>query len=164
MERRGGAIIKIIFLDIDGVLNTDRQVRINNLKQIDDIDFDKKAMENLKKIIAQTNAKIVIASTWRIHRKENGYLWKELVRNFEAYHINPDLIVDITPVLDMNMKPEIRELEILSWLKANNNVEKFVILDDQWSMGKLNSQFIRCLSFNGITSETAKKSIKILNS
>ena len=156
--------MKIIFLDIDGVLNTDRQIRINDLKQINDIDFDPKVMENLKKIVEQSEARIVITSTWRVHRKENGYLWRELVRNFEAYNINPSCIIDITPILDTNMKPEIRELEISKWLDANKSIERFVILDDQWSMGILSDYFIRCLSFNGITSEIADEAIKMLSS
>jgi len=156
--------MKVIFLDIDGVLNTDRQIRINDLKQINDIDFDQQAMENLKMIIDQSKAKVVITSTWRIHQNENGYLWRELVRNFEACSIDPEIMIDITPVIDTIMKPEARELEILKWLDANRNVEKFVILDDQWSMGTLNDHFIRCFSFNGITAEITEEAIEILNS
>jgi len=155
--------MNIIFLDIDGVVNTDRQIRINTLHQINDIDFDPQAMNNLKQIIEQTSSKIVISSTWRTHERENGYLWQELIRNFKGYDLNPDVIIGSTPVISETMKPELRELEIANWLIENPIVEKFVILDDQWSMGNLNDHFIRCLSFNGITTEIAEKSIKMLN-
>lgn len=154
--------MKIIFLDIDGVLNTDRQIRINNLSQIDCIKFDQEAMENLKKITEKTQAAIVITSTWRIHQSKNGYLWRELIRNFQDYDINPSLIIDITPIIDLKMKPEIRELEISKWLRTKD-VEKFVILDDQWNMGKLNDHFIRCLPFKGITNKIVEEVIKKLS-
>ncbi|WHX98447.1 HAD domain-containing protein [Neobacillus sp. DY30] len=155
--------MKIIFFDIDGVLNTDRQIRINNLYQIEGIKFDQEAMENLKKIIEKTKARIVITSTWRIHRRENGYLWSELIRNFQVCDINTEVIIDITPIIDTNMKLEARELEISKWLSTNRNVEKFVILDDHWSMGELNNHFLRCLPFNGITNKIVEEVIKKLN-
>lgn len=151
--------MKIIFLDIDGVLNTDRQIRMNDLEQIKDIKFDPRSMKNLKKIINKSKAKIVITSTWRIHRQENGYLWKELIRNFQIYNLDTNSLFDITPVIDTRMKPESREREISEWLNKNKNIEQFVILDDQWNMGKLNHHFIRCLPFNGITNEIAEEAI-----
>ena len=154
--------MKIIFLDIDGVLNTDRQIRINNLNQIDCIKFDQEAMENLKKIIEKTQAGIVITSTWRIHQSKSDYLWRELIRNFQDCDIDSGLIIDITPIIDLKMKPEIRELEISKWL-STKDVEKFVILDDQWNMGKLNDHFIRCLPFNGITNKIVEEVIKKLS-
>ena len=151
--------MKIIFLDIDGVLNTDRQIRINNLEQIKDIKFDPIAMKNLKKIVEESKAKIVITSTWRVHRQDNGYLWRELIRNFEMYNLDTNTLLDITPVIDRNMKTELREKEILDWLTKHKNIEKFVILDDQWDMGGLNSHFVRCLSFRGLTNENAEEAI-----
>ncbi|MEH7402931.1 HAD domain-containing protein [Gottfriedia acidiceleris] len=151
--------MKIIFLDIDGVLNTDRQIRMNNLEQIENIKFDPIAMKNLKKIVDETNAKIVIISTWRVHRQDNGYLWRELIRNFKLNNLDTNILLDVTPVIDKKMKPEFREKEILEWLTKHKNIEKFVILDDQWDMGGLNNFFVRCLSFRGITSEIAEEAI-----
>jgi hypothetical protein len=150
--------MKIIFLDIDGVLNTDRQIRINKLEQNENIRFDPIAMKHLNSIIDETNAKIVITSTWKIHREKNGYLWQELLRNLEIYNLD-DAILDITPVIDPSKQTELREQEILQWLNTYENIEGFVILDDQWSMGELNHCFIRCLPYAGITKEVADKAI-----
>lgn len=47
---------KIIFLDIDGVLNTGRNMFLM---------FDNESMRNLMNIIDHTGAKIVISSSWR---------------------------------------------------------------------------------------------------
>lgn len=154
--------MKIIFLDIDGVLNTDRQIRKNQLKQIKDLDFDTEAMVQLKRILEETKAKIVISSTWKTHRDSDGYLWREIIRNFNNYQIQKEVIYDVTPLLDENMKPETREIEIAEWIEQHKQVDKFIILDDQWSMGKLNKHFIRCQPFNGITEKIAEEVIKKL--
>jgi hypothetical protein len=78
-------MIKIIFLDIDGVLNLcypkhDKFGRI----------FHPHFVDNLKMIIDETDAKIVISSTWRADGIERlRELWK--YRNY------PGEIIDITP-------------------------------------------------------------------
>lgn len=53
---RKGEKLKIIFLDVDGVINTNR----NHFTKLDEI-----ALEYLKIIIESTGAKIVISSSWR---------------------------------------------------------------------------------------------------
>lgn len=153
--------MNIIFLDIDGVINTDRQIRINDLKQVKGIEFDPIAMENLKKIIIETKAKIVIISTWKVHREKEGFLWVELIRNLKKYSIDEESIHDVTPYLG-EYKPEIRIKEINTYLEKNKNIDRYVILDDQWDMGNLNPSFIRCLSFKGITEEIKKEAIEKL--
>jgi hypothetical protein len=65
--------MKIIFLDIDGVLNSENWYR-RRFKEIDTKDilgkypyyeFDPKSIEQLNRIISETGAKIVVSSTWR---------------------------------------------------------------------------------------------------
>lgn len=54
--------IKVIFLDVDGVLNSDRTVR----KTQGGYTFvDNRQMKNLKHIINMTGAKVVLSSDWR---------------------------------------------------------------------------------------------------
>lgn len=59
---------KIIFLDIDGVLNTERwhcQTASNELQDEYGYKFDPVAVTNLSKIIEETGADIVISSSWK---------------------------------------------------------------------------------------------------
>lgn len=44
--------MRIVFLDIDGVLNTDRAARMN--QDPNRLDFDRAALEQLKRIIVET--------------------------------------------------------------------------------------------------------------
>ena len=74
--------------------------------------------EYLKKAVDETGAKVVLSSSWRYTR--NALALKELLANYGIY------ITDSTPVVEHK-----RGLEIRKWLENNNNVEDFVILDDE---------------------------------
>ena len=129
--------MKVIFLDIDGVLNSDEyfdKIRNLNIQGIQsEIDVEK--IKLLKKAIDETGAKVVLSSSWR-YTKNAQYL-KELLANFEIY-------TDSTPFMK-----GVRGLEIKQWLLNNQGVEDFVILDDE--------------IFDSYDEELIKKLIKISN-
>ena len=80
---------KIIFLDIDGVLSPRWW---NSDKQSDNYGclFDAKAVANLAKIVEETDAEIVISSSWKdMGLVELQNMWRD--RDL------PGKIVDITP-------------------------------------------------------------------
>ncbi len=129
--------MKVIFLDIDGVLNSDEyfdKIRNLNIQGIQsEIDVEK--IKLLKKAIDETGAKVVLSSSWR-YTKNAQYL-KELLANFEIY-------TDSTPFMHGR-----RGLEIKQWLSDNQGIEDFVILDDE--------------TFDSYDEELIKKLIKISN-
>ena len=64
--------MKIIFLDIDGVLNheafyKERYERVQNGEKLNHpySEIDSNSVTNLNSLIADTDAKVVISSTWR---------------------------------------------------------------------------------------------------
>ena len=88
--------MKIIFLDIDGVLNTDKweAYMLSQRLPLEDefgIFFDKEAINNLAKILTITKAKIVIHSTWKLGKPLE---WLQLLWNKRRL---PGHIFDITP-------------------------------------------------------------------
>ena len=129
---------KIIFLDLDGVLNTARwhsQADRNSLQDEYGYRFDPVAVANLKKILDETGAEIVISSSWKfmgLSKMQN--MWKE--RNL------PGNVVGITPnsvgdefLLHANLDDmdllSIRGQEIKEWLMLyGKDVTHYVILDD----------------------------------
>ena len=153
--------MKIIFLDIDGVLNV-----INQGRDEFGHKFNPKFVENLKTIIDQTNAKIVISSTWRNAGLAKMQLMWE-VRDL------PGEVIDITP--NFRHTNAVRGEEIAEWLRLNE-VDRYVILDDDTDMlpeqipyfvccsgGKRLSRHIFSLDGYGLTKERAMKAIETLN-
>ena len=111
--------MKVIFLDVDGVLNSDEyfdKIRNLDIQGIErEVDIEK--IKLLKKAIDKTGAKVVLSSSWR-YTKYAQYL-KELLSNYDIY-------VDSTPFIENE-----RGLEIKKWLSDNQDAEDFVILDDE---------------------------------
>ena len=61
--------MNVIFLDIDGVLNYSESESRNGLY----LGIDSKRIKNLAKIVAATDAKIVLTSTWKDSYVIGGY-------------------------------------------------------------------------------------------
>lgn len=141
--------MKVIFLDVDGVLNGwdfSEYVKYNiwNIilsKKIKDFirkhshytKVDKKRVRRLGKICKKTGAKVVLSSSWR-----NGLLQSDGTRHYDLdrnklfwnlmdkYHIE---VIGKTPRFRTSYK---REDEIRAWLlEHNGEVENYVILDDE---------------------------------
>lgn len=141
--------MKIIFLDIDGVLNGwdfSEYVKYNiwNIipsKKIKDFirrlshytDVDKKRVKRLGKICKKTGAKVVLSSSWR-----NGLFHHTGIRHYDSdrnklfwnlmdkYHIE---VIGKTPRLRTSYK---REDEIKAWLSEHDGeIENYIILDDE---------------------------------
>jgi len=160
--------MKIIFLDIDGVLNVYSQGH----DQYGAI-FHTHFMENLKTIVDETDAKIVISSSWRVNGiDEMRSMWRDRGLAGEVVDITPDLyFVYSGPTGDDNY---CRGDEIKLWLENNPEITVYVILDDDNDM--LEDQLENFVQTNhnlthpdcvdrgyGLTKICADKAIKILN-
>ena len=106
-----------VFLDIDGVLNSDDYIDIaKNSQGIErHVDIDK--VKLLKKVIDETGAKTVLTSSWR-NSKDIGPL-REFLAKYEIYF-------DATPLIKWE-----KGLKIKQWLSENKGVEDYIILDDE---------------------------------
>ncbi len=146
--------MKIIFLDIDGVLNFYKSKKI-----------DTRCLFYLKRIVKKTNAYIVLSSSWK-----ESVLYPQCCSEFDNQVLD-DLMnrsglpfIGVTPDID----PRRREVEIQEWLKtAPEPVESFVIIDDL-KFGfpvTFHDNFVQTSGFLkwGLTYRQASKAIKILN-
>ena len=162
---------KIIFLDFDGVLNTEHYqglLRYQGEPWQDEHGafFDPNAVKQLRRIIDATGAVIVIESSWKyLGLDAMKELWK--VRNL------PGRVVDITPSsvsdeyllknLDTTMI-HCKGMEIASWLSEQAEDIRYTIIDDEYVI--LDSQlphFILTNPYEGITEEQTNRAISILN-
>lgn len=150
--------MKLIFLDIDGVLNTSFTFkrRYYEYKKTGkyNLEVDEFRLDYLKKIVDETNAKIVLSSTWKGYFVKTNekivpihYKSEQLVNMFNKYNLE---IYDITPY-DKN---RYRENEILEYLERREDVESFVVIDDEcYDLKKfIDNELIHvkndCTSFN----------------
>ena len=155
---------KIIFLDIDGVLNSFdnmhacHAVEYNHGPNSRDKHgqlFDERCVRWLNVLIKETGAKIVISSTWR----HNGLpamrnLWKDRNLPGEVFDITPDAV---------DAMDDSRGREIQMWLNQNE-VDTYCIIDDDSDM--LSEQmkcFVKLNSFIGLHREAVNEVKIILN-
>ena len=112
--------MKVIFLDVDGVLNCKgTEARCGHYLGIDD-----NKVQRLRRIVEATGAKIVLVSTWKDgceHKEDQDALANYLDRKLRATGLR---ILDKTEDKDHD-----RGAGILHWMDGHP-VESFVILDD----------------------------------
>jgi HAD domain in Swiss Army Knife RNA repair proteins len=104
--------MKVIFLDIDGVLNCARTPNPRNLPYV----IDARLKKRLDRMLQRTGAKIVLASTWRYDPAALFTLKRHGIR-----------LIDVTP--DLPRRP--RRDEVLAWLKKADRVTRYVVIDDE---------------------------------
>lgn len=150
--------MKVIFLDFDGVLNSDRYVRdCGNVG----VCLDPEKMKLLKRIVESTGAKIVLTTSWREHWDKNPDLCDFSGKNINSIFARYGLeIYDKTPVI----RPE-RENEIRKWLEDNPETESFVVLDDARLVADfLTGHFVKTSAFrDALEEKDAVEAIAILN-
>lgn len=163
---------KIIFLDIDGVLNTKEwhsRMTKDTPKDEFGYTFDPVAVANLAHIINETGASIVISSSWKFYGVPKlRQMWK--IRKL------PGTILDITPNTisdEMLLNANLDEMElgvcrgneIKEWLSRHKDeVSNYVIIDDYDDLlPEQKDHAVLTDSLIGITDFDAKKAISILN-
>ena len=150
--------MNIIFLDVDGVLNSrNKLIEIYNKTHKPhsgySYPFDERCLENLKLLVQETNSKIVVSSTWR--KDEEGRI--TLLKVLSEYELD-NKIIGYTPVLDKE-----RGIEIKQFLISLKETHNFVILDDDLDMGELNPFLIKTNGQEGLTYENVQEAIIKLN-
>ena len=142
-------IEKVIFLDIDGVLQPlssqkrfkydldELRKDLANKYQDEEYlkmdkydlgaiyyDWFKESVELLRQLCDKTNAKIVISSNWREYSDLS-----RLKKYFKIYELD-SYVIDVTPILSYPLE---RADEVEQYLKDNQNIKKFVIFDDAFT-------------------------------
>ncbi|WAI83239.1 MULTISPECIES: HAD domain-containing protein [Achromobacter] len=150
--------MKVLFLDIDGVLNSFRSAvafggypwpKDKNMEG-DWEKFDQVAVKLMARLVAETEAHVVLSSTWRIGMDQERIT--ELA-SFLGYAIS-----SATPQL-----PGCRGLEIERWLTEHPGVEKYVIIDDDSDMlPEQMANFIKVDGTIGLTYQNYKDAKQLL--
>ena len=197
METKSNQNKKVIFLDIDGVMNDEETIlkMIHENPKVNDdnclrSDYpSEKHLLQLKRIVDETGADIVLSSSWRIGGWE-GILVKIVLDCFEWHGLT---LKDLTPhgvgfelLRKIGFDPDNcydgkyresnpncayqkatwdRGAEIACWLYEHPEYTEFVILDDD-SVDILPyypKQLVHTTYKKGLTDENVVKAIEILN-
>lgn len=139
--------MKIIFLDIDGVLNVFSNMALGVL-------LDQTRVAMMRLLAESTNSKIVVSSTWRRH--------KDCIDRLCDFGLSRGLFHDDwrTTLDDL----ECRGDQIQLWLNEHSDVTNFVIIDDDSDM--LESQmphFVKTSMEAGFTNKHFQQAVGILN-
>jgi len=140
--------MKVIFLDIDGVIITRKTCRKWPPKA------DPTCVEVLNELIKRTGAVIVVSSCWRVGRTVD-----ELQELLDGWGVKGIVIGRTGAISD-----KIRGLEIGEWLlsKSPDEVSSFVIIDDDRDMGTFMRRLVKTEFATGFTVQHLDKAVSIL--
>lgn len=169
---------KVIFLDIDGVLNNLEDILHNKNLENPEQPQDKH-LKVLKQIIDQTNAEVVLSSGWRLTPEgiqdviDSLYKYKIQLRG-----VTPEgVLLSSLQYIGINVKPKLtdshlgditvndRGAEIALWLHKHKEYINFLILDDEVYDIKdyFPDNYIKINGNEGLLEKYIEKSIEILN-
>ena len=145
---------RIIFLDVDGVLNNgswamemyDKGIRVYR----DGILYEP-ALKRLKRLVDATGAMIVVSSSWR----QIPTAFKHLQEWLEKYGMT---IADITPYIGT-----CRGDDITAWFNRNPGEWSYVILDDEDDMGEHMSHLVQTEFDVGLIDTDVERAMIILS-
>jgi len=104
--------MKIIFLDIDGVLNCKRTPNPRKFPFV----VDPILLRRFRQLLEKTGAQVVLSSNWRF----------DPAGLFSAEHYG---IPFIASAPDLEGQPRCNA--ILEWLRCHPDVERFIVIDDE---------------------------------
>lgn len=161
--------VRIVFLDIDGVLNsnafwTRMRKEGRSLVGVENR-IDAAGIVRVNRLCVENDADVVVSSTLRLSNSRARLQQLLNDRGFTRRIIGetPDYTVRASPG-GLWMANE-RGYEIQGWLDDNDeyDVASFVILDDDSDMAHLADRHVRISSDVGITDADVERAAKILN-
>lgn len=136
--------MKVLFLDIDGVMTT---VGAPLSKHYKGLALLEKPVCLLLDLLRETDAKIVLSSDWRRY-KSNQYLCDTYLKPYglETFYYDKT----------GNEVEASRGIEIQKWLAQHPEVSSFVILDDRSDIAPYDEYWINVDEKKGLSEENVK--------
>ena len=146
---------KILFLDVDGVINSLSTTNFHDLYPIDPY-----MAFLVGRIQLQTGCEVVLSSSWRYHPEAMQNVSKRVV---ELLDKTPDVEWDgvVRHARGRDWLYELRGDEVNAWLAEHPEVEKYAILDDNSDFYD-NQPLFQTTFKDGLTDEIAEKVIEHL--
>lgn len=151
--------MKVIFLDVDGVLNSRDWIVNNRVRTENSVNPEK--VKLLAEIVQKTNAEVVLSSTWRYIPERPMFMYLTDMLGQSGIKIH-----SFTPKLDGD-----RPKEIMEWIYKRQEEIRFVSIEDDFSEDDYRKYGIEdCLvktsfygEYGGLQKEHVEKAIRLLN-
>jgi hypothetical protein len=147
--------MKIIFLDVDGVLNSHRSARDHAGKPGAYKMLDRRAIAAMNRLVDETGAHVVLSSTWRLGTSLPAFN-EHIATQGATFRVE-----DKTP----DYRGKSRGLEIAAWLewhRRDSRCEAFVILDDDPDMDELAFAHVKTDCAVGLTEQDVERARDLL--
>jgi hypothetical protein len=178
--------MNVLFLDVDGVLNSEAFLRKldEQHRQLGHTEpsspkhettctcyrlenqIDRDAVARLNRLVAQTGAKIVVSSSWRLlldppelHRVLAGHgLVAEIIGETPDGPNDPEIRAELS-----DSDRIFRGHEIDAWLRKHPEVERWVILDDSGDMVMHKNRLVQTDAQEGLLDEHVDLAIRVMS-
>ena len=145
--------MKVVFCDVDNVLNSEYHTKKNGDCRED---IEELKVRNLKKIVDAAGAEVVIVS--HAHAFNDERFAKQRIEQIRKYGVNP--IADLKSGGFLGPKDD----AVKRWLNEHKEVEKFVIFDDGYdNYYDLVDHLILVDYHHGLTYKHTRKAIEMLD-
>ena len=138
-----GKPMKVLFLDIDGVVNCATTTQ----RHRGFIGIDPRLAARVRRVVEATGCKVVLSSTWREDAENRAEVERKVVE-----------IYDQTPILD-----GFRGDEVSAWLAGHPEVTRYAVVDDVASWFHLWQPVFNTDPRVGLTEEMAVRLARYLN-
>jgi hypothetical protein len=158
--------MKVIFLDLDGVLNSQgsflletrkrKGIRKKLKEELGPVNetLDPVCCSNFQYVLDKLpEVKIVISSTWRVL-----FELEWLKNKLTSYGIDSSRVIDKTPELIGKERGD----EIKEWLKNRTDITMFAIIDDNFIGSGYDEEIVKTTWTSGFTLDHARQTIQVL--
>lgn len=161
--------MKVIFLDFDGVLNSQGSFVLEDRIRKDNVrrqgvkgrvpeTLCHVCTSNLQVVLDQyPEVKVVLSTTWR-----TMYSMDWLKEKLASYHIDANRVIDKTPE---HRQTGDRGQEISAWLDKHPEVTHYIVIDDNdWGISPIHGQrFVKTTWESGMTFQHAVEAVDKLS-
>ncbi len=162
---------KVLFLDIDGVLNSNVWNDSHPTEISDGMLIDEEKIKLLALLVRETDAEIILHSGWRfwfdsqlkpLCAKANNLVELLSKENLYISGITPDLTTE--EIRKTRKFSLVKADEILLWLKLHHSVAAWVVLDDlDLHNDQIEQHQVKTDPTIGLTLKNVKQAVKILS-
>jgi hypothetical protein len=150
--------MRLLFLDIDGVLNS-RQTYNKDLPDFHGLGkLDPECVRNLNLITRTTGCGLVLSSAWRHEILMGAMTPAQFAQSMREFGVEGEF-VGITPYIPGGV---FRAEEIRAWLLTHEQTGTFVVVDDD-SDAEIPGRFVLTDFEYGLTEEKAQEVIRLMN-